>query len=543
MLKRIQRIFENEKFVLIFVMAILSCVIIARGIYTWFTGFMTSDEALYYLSGLESVRLSRVAILYENRYIFQAIISILFLIFQIKNVFGMIVFATTFSLVWTLPLPYIIKKITELFTTDRKTVIFSVLFLPFFPILTIMSATFVTEPMTLTLMMTAIYFFFKMFKHSSLHYPLLSGLLFAVAVSMREPYMVFLVVNILFVLVVTIRRKFSWKSALIFSSLAVLGMRIPLMENFLSSTYLKFGFTNAIITMILKPIGEMFSVTTSFIEIPPIIMPIMDMESPIFLFTINKVSMGFVWFLLSIFVGWNPFFAIFGVIGTVLSVLRIKKERSLINVAFFLNILCGFLNFFGVAYIVQIGNVSQVQAGANALGSCIRNSHTSLPSIISIRECISKIKVKYLYAILFCIVIAGGASIRYAFTMFQQGWSQQYVERLTLDYKAPHYRLYEYVETTGKTLVFGGHNLVLPSLYLRLRPNVKLLPPLSESEFRKVISEKWDNILIFGVRHYPMRPALELHFPWFLSLIDGKTEFKLEVIWEDGESFLYRVLV
>lgn len=532
-------------------MVILSGVVIGRGIYTYITGFMTGDEALYYLSGLKSVEHGQLIILYPSRYLFQIIIVPIFMLLKINDVHSMIIFATIFAWMWTLPLPYIIKKITEIFTNEEKVLCFSTLAVPFFPILTIMSATFVTEPMSVLLVMMAIYFQLLMIKKLSWKYAVMSGLMFALSSSIRDPYMLLILFNGLLVFAMLLKKKIPSKIGVPFILTSALGYRIP----FSLEDILALRFTQTIITSIMeKSVIMINKILSIFITVTPIATSKtvaeqypaiyageMGLSDPIFNVALHKIGDGLLAFFMGLFIGWNPIFTLLGIVGLIISFSRLRKFK-LEDVIITSNIMAGFLNYAIVSYIISIGNVTQITAGLSGIGTIIRTSHTSLPAMFSMRLTLAKLNKKHMIVIFLIVIVFTGISVRYAFTEFQKGWSGKYVERLTLNYRDPHYRLYEYTENTGKTLIFGGHNLVLPQLYLRSRLNVYLSPPVTEEKFLTLLkSENWDTVLIYGYYHYPMEPALKGSFPWYLSLMQNETEIPINVIWDDGESFLYEI--
>jgi len=128
---------------------------------------------------------------------------------------------------------------------------------------------------------------------------------------------------------------------------------------------------------------------------------------------------------------------------------------------------------------------------------------------------------------------------------FQAQWSSGYVDRLNFSYRSPYIKVRDYCQTSNKTLIFGGVNIVQTSLFLRNNENVFFAsPPRNESEFHNLLNlEDWDTILIYGITHYTSRPALQESFPFFWDLLSENTSYGISIIFETGEAYFYEIVL
>jgi hypothetical protein len=160
----------------------------------------------------------------------------------------------------------------------------------------------------------------------------------------------------------------------------------------------------------------------------------------------------------------------------------------------------------------------------------------------------SRLKVRRAAGLIIILLIVGSTELGTLADAFQRSLSVEPVDRLSLDYRAPYYRLYLLAKSSGKTLVFGGIEMRGVVAYMAMLPNVVLVPvgargqrgALNETEFQALLQQHWDSIYLYDDWVTIKIPSWIDVYPEFYSQILRSRQYPgytIEAIWIDGESY------
>ncbi len=120
------------------------------------------------------------------------------------------------------------------------------------------------------------------------------------------------------------------------------------------------------------------------------------------------------------------------------------------------------------------------------------------------------------------------------------------INRLSLDYRAPYYRLYLIAKASGKTLVVGGIELRGIVAYMSMLPNVVLAGvPSSEGEFMRLINQTWDAIYLYDDWFTIQDPSIATAYPayyWAILHSTSYHNFDIQTLWVDSESYAFQLI-
>jgi hypothetical protein len=179
--------------------------------------------------------------------------------------------------------------------------------------------------------------------------------------------------------------------------------------------------------------------------------------------------------------------------------------------------------------------------------TAIRASHTSLPAFLSIHRLYRKLKPKKLVAVILLFLLISSTQIPLLATALQTNLSRtgDTVNRFSLDYRAPFFRLYQIAEHSGKTLVVAS-NPRGASTYLSFLSNVTLSPiPGNETAFRALVSGNWDMIILYDNYYTIKDPATIANYPTYYRQIVLGTQYAnyhMVILWVDGESYALKLV-
>jgi hypothetical protein len=180
--------------------------------------------------------------------------------------------------------------------------------------------------------------------------------------------------------------------------------------------------------------------------------------------------------------------------------------------------------------------------------TAIRTSHVSLPTILSFRTLYRRVKPKKLVAIILLFLVVASTQIPLLATALQTNLARgtETINRISFDYRAPYFRLYQIAEHSGKTLVVIGSNLRGALMYLSLLPNVTLSGiPGDESGFKSLVEGHWDTIILYDSFSTIQNPASVSFYPdYYKQVLFGTSYdgFRVVPIWIDGESYALRMV-
>jgi hypothetical protein len=150
-------------------------------------------------------------------------------------------------------------------------------------------------------------------------------------------------------------------------------------------------------------------------------------------------------------------------------------------------------------------------------------------------------------------MLVGSTQLGTLAAAFQTSLSREPVDRLTLDYRAPYYRLYLLAKSSGKTIVFGGIEMRGIRAYMAMLPNVTLVPvwargepwALNETEFKALLQQHWDSIYLYDDWVTIKIPSWIDTYPEFYSQILRFRQYPgytVETVWIDGESYALKMV-
>jgi len=128
----------------------------------------------------------------------------------------------------------------------------------------------------------------------------------------------------------------------------------------------------------------------------------------------------------------------------------------------------------------------------------------------------------------------------------QRSLSREPVDRLSLDYRAPYYRLYLLAKDSGRTLVFGGVHFRGIRIYMSMLPNVVLYPVVGEDVFKGLLaSGPWDTIFLYDDWVTIAVPSMiDMYPPYYGEILKSRQYpgYMLEMVWVDGESYAIKMI-
>jgi len=536
------------------------------------TAYSTSDESLYMWSGFASVEKGTIIILYQQRFVYQLIIAVFSLIFRIDNIWKMATMLSFINLFCTSLTAYLLQRTLKRFYPQWSSWKYTLL-LPTIIMLAVGNVIYTTEAVSLMFLVSGFYLLCEVFHSKRYVTTALSGILFGLAYLVREPYVAVAVIVPSYLTYLTIKKRFPFKLLMVFILSEFLLFRIPNFEN----NSVNLG--NFVFVELYNRVGEGINSVFTFMSIEPIVIQSSNVvlrsggyipESNITAFeqtpmqiyspsaygvdswvngvlpSLDRIYYSTIYVVIGCFIGWNPIFFVLTITGLYLLIKSRKQNRVLTNLLLVTSIGAVF-TFMGSSYLVSVPNELQISSGLELpVATIIRLSHTSLfATVLSIpvmEKIVPMLKKKTLIILaVVCVAIVGG-TFGYSLLGLQSNFSSGFINRVDFTYRAPYLRTYDYTANTGKTLLFGGHNVISLSLFIRLRDNVFVSRPVDEIEFHQLLNgDNWDTILAYGVTHFLADPALEERFPFYWSLVHNMTEYKITEVFKDGESYLYQI--
>jgi hypothetical protein len=498
-------------------------VIAARFYYSSVTGFLVPDEIWYY-----------------NRFILDkwpigsyrpAFVAIFILFFGgVTDVWTFLLRGVLYSAIWGVGSVVLFHLIFRRLRVLESMSSLLVLSLPLFPVFIIFVPTILTETPGLFVALLGVYFALRYVQDGHMLNSLLSGIFFVVAANIREPYLLFAVGYIILFLTLSLRRR---------SPGGIIGYAIPfslLLLQFARGDYLR--LTGVILDLVSSGGQIIPSPYLTDVGVPgwlSLQLPITVKLHPDLLRAISVA----LWY------GFNPLFALFAVLSLFALGYDALRDRSSILYVLALNAVWSL-----GAFVAATDFVLETMAGALSgwTSSIIRTTHASLPLIVAFPRLYSRLKVTRAAGLILILLIVGSTQLGSFAAAFQRSLSREPVDRLSLDYRAPYYRLYLLARGSGKTLVFGGIEMRGVRAYMAMLPNVVLVPvgargghqSLNETKFQALLEQDWDSIYLYDDWVTIKIPSWIDAYPEFYSQILRSKQYPgytLEILWVDGESY------
>lgn len=509
-----------------------SLVILAVRTYlTYNGGILTGDEARYFYMAL-----GEDSLVYGSHVPIQITYYVASHIIPIKTVFDCILFGSSMAGFWLCLIYYFLYRISVQlrFSDWSQTLLY--LTTPFVVIFTVMNSLYLTEAPSLAFCLAGILCLLRIDRH--LFYGLASGACFTVAYLYREPYLIFILANAALLLYMTFKRQTRKPIVLLFILPALLFINIPV-QFFMYPiqsifTTILTQLTPPVITPLILPPTAFTPPTMEFVPKSfyqyPINFQLTDFPS--------RLVAALTIFMKGLFYGWSGIFAVFLAVAFIL-MLKDIKLFSAPNQFLLANVIAAYASFALLSYMISPNPYLLTENGA---GICTRFSYTTLPAIFSLPylyERFSKklVKVGIVLGLVSLLLVAPTF-----LQVIQSNLSVGTIDRATLDYKSPHYKAYTYLlSLSGKTVIFAQPALRV-YLYSSLVPNVTLYRiTVTEAEFLE-LTEGANQVLFYGERWAGYFDSILEFSPFLSQVYNGNTSYKFEVLWDDGEAHLFRLV-
>jgi hypothetical protein len=490
--------------------AIVLSVIGARYYFSSITGYILPDEAFYY----DFYILDKVPITYYR----PAFVATFILFFRgAKDVWTFLLLGALYSAIWAVGSIVLFLMILRRLKVPEKTVSLLIFSLPLFPVFTVFAATILTETPGLFMALVGLYFSLRHVQEGRMINSLLSSVFFILAYMMREPYLLFVVGNALLFLILSVKRR---------SPGSILGYAIPFL--------LVIALARGRAAVLLR---EAFIIQAGVLFHP-------DLPRAL------AIGLGY---------GFHPLFAFFALLSLFVVSFDLFKKRSSTALFLVLNALWS-LGAFALTTGFLLASIVGALSGWTS--SIIRASHISLTAIIGFPSLYGRLKTKVVAAFMMIVLVLGAIMAGSFVGAYQRSLSVVPVNRLSLDYRAPYYRMYLLAKDSGRTLVFGGLELRGIRMYMAMLPNVALVPvgarsqkyistykkivyTLNETYFRELLNQTWDSIFLYDDWATIAIPSFIDAYPQFYAdLLRSRhyPGYAIETIWIDGESYALKMI-
>jgi hypothetical protein len=501
---------------------ILLAVIVARCYYSFVTGFIVPDEAWYY-----DTFLLDTAPIGPYRAVFHAVFLLFFS--GVDNVWEFLLRGVLYSAIWAVGCTLMFLVILRRLKLSENTASMIVLSLPLFPVFIVFVPTMLTETLGLFLTLAGVYFCLRYVQGGWMANSLVSIVFFLLAYGVRESYLLFVVGDIILFLIVAIRRK-SLGTFAVYAVLVALVFPIPVRFE-----PLRLVQAATWITQSARAAGYQLPILTTSFDVP-----IGATLQPDLLRAI-VVGLGY---------GFNPLFALFAIFSVLVVCVDLLRNKSSIGLFLVLNAVWSF-----GAFVIPLEVILESMHGALTIwtSSVIRTTYGALPCIIGFPSLYRRLSIRRVAALTIIVVILGSTQLGTVAQAFQRSLSLEPVDRLTLSYRAPYYRMYQLAERSGKVLIFGGAHMREIRMYMAMAPNVTLVPvgtrnarrPLNETEFQNWLGGNWDAIFLYDDWYTIKIPGGADAYPQFYSEILKSRQYPgytVETLWIDGESYALQMI-
>jgi len=523
--RKLDHLFEKlgySRVALVFVAALMLGIVALRFYYTQVTGYILPDEAWYY----NNFVLDKVHYAYYR----EVFLTIYLLFFQdVRDINTFILRGAIFSAIWALGCVMVCYGIFKRLKVSEKATALLLLSLPLFPIFTILAPTILTETLGLFFALLGLYFMVSYLQSYRATYALLSSVAFLMAYKVREPYLIFLAGNFIMML---LAEKKPIRSILAYAVPMALVFPIPV-------SIQPLRFAQPVYALIITMWTQLFhSPSTIVAPISPGILLQPSISVP---FEAERVDVLTAFFL-GLFYGYNPLFMIFTFVALGLLLRSLATRKSVVAASTALNMLLAMLSFI-VSLFIVVGTLANALSGWTS--TIVRMAHTSIPVFIGYSYLYERVKTKHMIVILLIFLALASTQVpQFSYTL-QRSLSAEPVNRLSFDYRAPYFRLYQLAGESGRTLVLGLHLRGI-RVYMSMLPNVMVLPvPSTEVDFQNLIGKGWDTIFLYDDWLTIKVPSmLNAYPPYYRQILVScsYSGYVVETLWVDGESYAIRMV-
>lgn len=488
------------------------------------TGFLVPDEAYYY----ETFIIDHIRLI-DYREVF---VAIYLLFFSSVNSFQSFVFAGyAFAATWATAAVagfYFLIKETRLPEHYGSAMLISLALVPVF---TLMLLLVLTETVALALALFGLLFTLRYVRTGNAWTALLSSILFVLAYKVREPYLILAVGN-LFTIALTHKR--NWRGILAYLVPLSIVLSIPVSLQPLQLTQPLYSYVDSYLHHIYSN-----PTITSITNVPPpttSTLPPTDHPE-------REIMQGFA---LGFGIGYGPVLAALVLGAFTIGLARlISRKMQRIDLTILWN---SALSILGM--VISLSFLIYPAPGLIPVwtSAAVRISNVSLPAFLSLRYLYERSNARRLIGMLLLVLVVTSAEIPVLITAFQTNLapSGAQIDRLSLNYRAPYYRLYLLAKDAGKTLIIVGFDSRGLRTFCSLLPNVTITgAPADEGQFRSLISGDWNAIFLYDDVVTIKDPTTLGVYPQYYQNVVLSSSYnghRIIPIWVDGESYALKLV-
>ena len=176
-----------------------------------------------------------------------------------------------------------------------------------------------------------------------------------------------------------------------------------------------------------------------------------------------------------------------------------------------------------------------------------RASHASLPVLFTFNHAYGRLGSKTVVGVLLVLLVLGSTQFPVITQAIQSNLTRTgaTVDRLSLDYRAPYYRLYQLAKDSGRTIVFAleserGEDIpfnVAERTVFRVSLPTRLRSIL-------LLAQGWDTIYLYDSYYTVIDPSsLQLYPEYYREILISHSYpgYTIETLWVDGESYAFKM--
>ena len=534
--------YMNPKRVLGFVCLVILGVVALRFYHLYLTGYMLPDEFFYY----DVIILNHEPIL--GRELFSTIYSLFFA--GARTLPSFLLMGAAYTSTWGLGTAFLFYEIGRRLKIPSDQHSIMLLSLLFLPVYIVMLPMLLTETMGLFFALLGILFAVRYYQSGGIIDALLSSISFVAAYKIREPYLLFGLANFIGILM---SHKRNWRSAIAYfvPLLLMFPMPVSLWPPRVAELTPVYAYliqwAQWTITPFIGPTAV--TLTTAVTQTSAVthtgVAPPTVPVNPLVVGVASRVGLStYLYGLLIGFVfGYNPVFAVIGIVSLLLGIWMAWRKRSAMSSLPPWNGLVG-LGAFAASVAVLIYPASGLIPFWTS--TVIRASHISLPTVFTFPRTYERIGIKRSLGVLLIVLAASSVMLPVISQALQSNlnlWNRNAGQAnvLSFSYRAPYYRLYQSAKSGGKTLVLGSLS-IYATVYLSMLPNVQVSGvPGSETEFKAMLAEHWDTIILYGDDTCSITAAscLAGYAQYYREILASRLYegFTVETLWVDPDSY------
>lgn len=537
-----------KKVALVVSTAIVCLVSIIKNYWAYIGGFISGDEALYFHGALLSVKHGKLIAISARHHIFQLTTMAAAFIFNLDNIFDFIIYMLVHCVFWNTLCLYVLFKILSRVTSDDRAASLTLLSVPFILAYTVLNAMYLSEAPSLFFCLLGINLMLRFTAAPTKKTIFLASLAFVISSFYREPFLVFIAMNLGLLSYWIVRRRATWSALLLFMLPLIV---VPFPADALAITTLP---NKSLLDVAVSRVSDFqlsSPIPVSEYEDPACWSPVYQYHPDDFLtggiFTLagnltERLVTTTIAFARGMTLGWSALFTAILFASILVFILEYRKNRTPLAQTVLVNASSALLSFVVICCMISVD--PYVRTGP-ASSICLRFSYTTLPALILFPYLYGKIKVVKVprLAVLGAIAVATVSAAALApqvMYALQSNQSLEYVNRLNPSYRGPYYRLYQYIIGRGndKLAVFP-EPAVRASLYIWVTDADLYRIMVDGAGFAEIVGRGYDAVLFYGEKWYRYYDTLRDNSPFYFSLIQNQTRHKITVVWDDPESHLY----